>query len=293
VRVGYPCLNRSIPNGTLKTFRLASYSPERTRETIAANLSMVRSILEFNAAEGLLNFRIASQLIPFASHPVCTFPWPEEFATEFAAIGAYLRDHNMRASLHPDQFTLINSPDEEIFRRSMAELIYHAQILDLMQLDASHKIQIHVGGAYGDKPAAMKRFAERYRLLPPEVQRRLVIENDDRLFTLDDCLALHKDLGVPVLLDVFHHSLNGHPAKVIDCIRQAEATWQPEDGPLMIDYSTQQPGERIGTHAESIDTRDFRRFLKQAKAAEFDLMLEIKDKEKSAVKALRVVKEVF
>ena len=70
-----------------------------------------------------------------------------------------------------------------------------------------------------------------------------------------------------------------------DCVRQAQRSWAPEDGPLMIDYSTQQPGERLGAHAESIDTRDFRRFVKAVNGADFDIMLEIKDKEKSAVKA--------
>jgi UV DNA damage endonuclease len=124
------------------------------------------------------------------------------------------------------------------------------------------------------------------------VRRRLVIENDDRLFSLEDCIALHEATGVPVLLDVFHHGLNGDESSPLDCLRRAAGTWSGEDGPLMVDYSSQEPGDRVGTHAQSIDTKHFRKFVKDSSGADFDLMLEIKDKEKSALKALKVLRSV-
>jgi UV DNA damage endonuclease len=60
--------------------------------------------------------------------------------------------------MHPDQFVLINAKDESIVERSISELDYHCDVLDLLGLDETAKVQIHVGGVYGDKSESMKRF---------------------------------------------------------------------------------------------------------------------------------------
>ncbi len=254
MRIGYPCLNRSLGCTPSRTFRLASYSPGRLVETVRLNLDCLGRVLEYNRAHGLLFFRITSDLVPFASHPVCAFPWHEEFAPRFAELGNVIRSGAMRISMHPDQFTLINSPDEDIFRRSAAELAYHARVLDLLELD---------------------------------VRRRLTVENDDRLYTVADCLQISRRTGVPVLFDSFHHQLHNRGEEAAQALGQAAATWKKGDGPPMIDYSSQKKGERAGRHAESIDLKDFARFIAAAGALDFDIMLEIKDKEKSALRARR------
>jgi UV DNA damage endonuclease len=189
--------------------------------------------------------------------------------------------------MHPDQFTLINSPDEDIFRRSVAELEYHARVLDLMGLDGSARIQIHAGGVYNDKAASIDRFCSRFERLPDAVRRRLVLENDDRLYRVADCLLISRRTGVPVLFDSFHHRLNSCGESVAEALANAAATWKRADGPPMVDYSSQKKGARAGSHAESIDLRHFAGFIAATAAMDFDLMLEIKDKEKSAVRARR------
>ena len=208
MKVGYPCINLELGCRGNKTFRLRSYSDQRLVETVGNNLDCLFAILQYNLRHAILFFRVTSDLVPFASHPVCTFRWQEHFASRLEEIGNYIKRYDMRVSMHPDQFTLINSPDERIFRRSEKELIYHAQVLDLMGLDASAKVQIHVGGMYGEKVKSMERFIERFETLAPAIRRRLVIENDDRCYTVDDCLLIHEKTGAPILLDVFHHSIN-------------------------------------------------------------------------------------
>jgi UV DNA damage endonuclease len=285
VKIGYPCLNRSIGCTPGRTFRLASYSAERLVETVRWNLDCLERILEFNRDHGLLFFRVTSDLVPFASHPVCAFPWPGEFSRRFAVLGAFIRRQGMRISMHPDQFTLINSPDPEIFRRSSAELSYHARVLDLLGLDRTARIQIHAGGVYNDKPAAIDRFCRRFEQLPAAVRRRLVVENDDRLYSVADCLSISRRTGVPVLFDSFHHRLNGNGEKEAEALAMAAATWEKADGLPMVDYSSQKKGERKGSHAEQIDLKHFARFVKATAGIDFDIMLEIKDKEKSALRA--------
>jgi UV DNA damage endonuclease len=243
-------------------------------------------MLVFNRDHSMLFFRISSDLIPFASHPVCDYPWQTLHQSKFREIGDYIQRHRMRISMHPDQFTLINSIREDVFHRSVGELEYHARVLDLLGLDLSAKIQIHVGGVYNDHRSSLNRFIHRYQLLDIPVKRRLVIENDERLYSLRDCLEIHKSAGVPVLFDSFHHSLNNRGEDVISSLKECRKTWIRQDGIPMVDYSSPRPDSRPGSHAETIDGDDFGKFISISRPLDFDVMLEIKDKEKSALKAV-------
>ncbi|RPI36501.1 MAG: UV DNA damage repair endonuclease UvsE, partial [Nitrospiraceae bacterium] len=197
MKIGYPCINLSLPCRSSRTFRLASYSDERMRETTGSNLDCLLEILKFNATGGFFFFRLTSDLVPFASHPVCTFPWQSFFRERMREIGDFVRANGMRVAMHPDQFVLINSLAENIFSASVRELAYQAEALDLMGIDASGKIQMHVGGVYGDKDESLRRFVRRYRELPPSIRKRLVIENDERLYSAADCMRIHESTGIP------------------------------------------------------------------------------------------------
>ena len=287
MRIGYPCINRTIGCTANSTFRLKSYSQSRLKQTIRNNLECLQKILQFNIEHGLLFFRISSDLVPFASHPANKFNWQKHFKQEFEAIGEYIRKNKIRISMHPDQFTLINSVKEDIFERSKKELKYHADLLDLMKLDASAKIQIHVGGVYGDKKKSMERFVKRYEIIDDAIRQRLVIENDDRLDDLSNCLQINRQIKIPVLLDVFHHKLNNKAQIGTEYFELAAKTWELKtDGVPMVDYSSPKPNGLPQQHSETIDLRSFSEFLKQTEPFDFDIMLEIKDKEKSAIQAI-------
>jgi len=290
MRIGYPCINRSIGCSPSGTFRLASYSPERLEATVEKNLACLRNILRYNVESGIFFFRISSDTIPFASHPVCRFSWQNQFRKTFADLGSFIRKHHFRISMHPDQFVLLNTPNNEVLGRSIAELRYHAEVLDLMGLDETAKIQLHVGGVYGDKTASMERFVKNYDLLDNSLQRRLVIENDERSYSAADCVSLSERTGVPFLFDFFHHSLNNRGESMPDLLELIRARWKTTDGIPMVDYSSQQPGKRAGAHAEHIDAGDFSAFLATTRDYDFDIMLEIKDKEASAQVALSLAR---
>ena len=288
MKIGYPCINRTVVCYGEKTFRLKSYSVDKLISTVSNNLVCLQKILEYNVKNSLLFFRISSDLVPFASHPICTYKWQHHFKNEFQSIGRFIQNHNMRISMHPDQFIVLNSPYKGVVKRSIAELQYHADILELMNLDNSAKIQLHVGGVYTDKSTAQKRFLKRYSELPESIQRRLVIENDDRLYSVKDCLFLSSQTQMPILLDSFHHSLLNNGESIQNALTSIQPTWKENDGIPMVDYSNQKPNYRAGAHAEYIDEGLFTTFLKKSRPYDIDIMLEIKDKEKSAIKAINI-----
>jgi UV DNA damage endonuclease len=294
MKIGYPCINQTLDCSSSRTFRLASYSEERLVETVEQNLACLGRILEYNVQHGLLFFRLTSDLVPFASHAINTYNWQDRFKPTLRQLGDYIRSHNMRISMHPDQFVVLNSPNPNTVKNSIAELVYQGTILDLMGLDTTAKLQIHGGGAYGDKESAIRRFAEVYHtMLPEEVKARLCVENDDRTYSLTDCLILHELTGMPIIFDNLHHECvnNGEPMR--EAVLLAAQTWQPErDGILMMDYSAQSPGERKGKHVQSIEEQLFHDFLAETEGLDMDIMLEIKDKEESALKAVEVARSL-
>lgn len=292
LRIGYPCINLSLDCRPSRTLRLANLTWERLRETVAGNLACLERILRWNVQQGFLFFRITSDLVPLASHPANRFPWEEEFAPDLARIGAFIRAAGMRISMHPGQYTLLNSPRPEVVAAARRDLVYHTRVLDLLGLDRTAKIQIHIGGAYGDKLAARARFIREVENLDPAIRARLVIENDEHLFNLDDCLAVSQETGLPVVLDVFHHEVYPDGRTLPEALAAAAATWKPEDGPPMVDYSSPLPGGRPGSHARTLDEAHFRRFLAESRPHDFDLMLEVKDKERSALRALEILTEI-
>jgi UV DNA damage endonuclease len=294
MKIGYPCINESIDCSSSRTFRLASYSEERLIEIIEQNLACLRRILEYNVQNGLLFFRLTSGLVPFASHEVNKYNWQDHFKMTFRRLGAYIRNNDMRISMHPDQFVVLNSPNPQTVKNSIAELVYQGSVLDLMQLDSSAKLQIHGGGAYGDKPSAIQRFADVYHtMLPENVKARLCVENDDRTYSLQDCLQLHELTGMPVILDNLHHECVNNGEPLHEAVQLAASTWKPEiDGVLMMDYSSQAIGQRRGKHTQTMENQLFHDFLVETEGLDMDLMLEIKDKEASALRALEIAKSL-
>ena len=137
----------------------------------------------------------------------------------------------MRVSMHPGQYTVLSSPDQRIVDAAQADLVFHARLLDALGLDMRHKIVIHVGGAYSDKAATLERWSAAFLNLPLHVRARLILENDERLFGVEDVLTASAASGVPVVLDVLHHRVYAGPDAddaLADLMRAAARTWTDE-----------------------------------------------------------------
>lgn len=289
MKIGYPCINLSLNCRSSRTFRLKNYSIEKISQTIDTNLDCLKSILDFNLANNILFFRITSDLIPFASHPIMNFNWQEIFESKLVEIGNFIKKNKIRISMHPGQYTVLNSINNEVFEKSLKELIYHIEVLDLMNLNSDAKVMTHIGGAYNDKQASIARFIKRYNMLEDNIKTRYVIENDDKIYTIDDCIKINQKTGIPVILDTYHHECNNPGYGIEKALKKIINTWNEKDGLPILHYSSEHPIKGKCRHADTINLAHFKKFLEKTKEYDFDVMIEIKDKEKSLIAAKDII----
>lgn len=284
--IGYACLQVGRPDTTIRSVIQKNATTERLMEVIDYNLQSFENMIDYNIKNKIKLYRISSGLIPFGSSPVNQLEWEQIFRDRFITIGQKIKQSGMRVSFHPGQYTVLNSPDEGVVSRAVDDLVYQEKILTLLGVDYSHKLILHVGGVYGDKVTALERFEENFKGIPQAVKNRLIIENDDRLFNVEDVLGLAHRIGIPVVYDNLHNAINPADSTKDDgyWISEARKTWKPEDGNQKIHYSQQAAGKRLGAHTDTIYIEDFLEFYNKLEDKTIDIMLEVKDKNLSALK---------
>lgn len=291
IRIGYVGINTDLPTAS-RTFRLANYSESRMLEVSRANILALEAILNWNCLQGIALFRITSKLIPFGSSPVNSGSWKNVCQDEFQKIGRFIRDNGMRVSMHPGQCTVLNTPVEAYFENTLRDLAYHSDILNLMESDTSHRIVIHGGGIYGDREKSLAVLSSRINNLKEAVHKRIVLENDEKVFTAEDILKTCYRTNVPGIIDVFHHeilpSLNRMSLREVILLFQSTCSGERQK----VHYSSQQSGKSRGSHSQTIETDSFARFYSSIKDLELDIMLEVKDKQASVLKLRQAFPEL-
>jgi UV DNA damage endonuclease len=293
IRIGYACVNTQLPPPN-RTCRLSHATPERIVELARENLAALETILHWNAEHGITLFRIASETIPFGSHEVNALRWWEILQPELKRTGKFIRQYAIRVSMHPGQFTVLNSLRDDVVEKSLAELEYHTRFLDSLGVGSDHKIIVHLGGVFGDKNKSLQRFADNFRRLSLSAQKRLLLENDEKCYNIAEVIALAQQLKIPAVFDVFHHEWNPSYGKrpLREVIELAISTWRIKDGRPKLHYSNQWKGKLPGSHSQSVDIRAFKKFYDMIADLEIDIMLEVKDKERSVLNVYRAIPQL-
>ncbi len=286
-KIGYACLNYTTGIVLNKTCRLANASEEKLRDLIETNLSGLKKVLEWNRDNNIRLFRISSDTIPFASHPVNKIPWWKDYKDELEDIGSFIKQNDIRVYMHPNPIVYLNSPDLDIVRRSIEELEWHIKFFDSLKINTTNKIVFHAGGAYGDKPSAIKRFIKTYNDLPENFKTRLTLENDDRIYNVWDLIKINESTGIPLVFDNLHHKvLNTSKPKdkdIEEIMKKFFSTWDKQSGLPDIHYSDQKQNAKPGSHSESVNTESFGEFFLKYYHLDFDIIFETKNKEKSVL----------
>lgn len=290
MNIGYACLTVGVSGIKQRTCTMKNVSSDVLMGLIQSNLEALDKTLDYNIQNGIKLFRISSDIIPFGSHPVNTVKWWEIFSGKLKEIGRKAITNGIRLSMHPGQYTVLNSPDEAVVERAVEDLRYHARFLDAMGLGKEHKIVLHIGGIYGDKTDALKRFVQHYSCLDESIRQRLVIENDDRQYAISDVLSIGESEGIPVVFDNLHHQVNPDNTRSdIEWITACASTWKQSDGPQKLHYPQQDDGKRPGSHSATLDVEGFFQFYKQLPTQDVDIMVEVKDKNLSALKCINTI----
>ena len=232
----------------------------RFAELCAGNAESLLAALKFCAANRIGSFRILSPILPVKTHPTIGYrveelPGADGIVAQFRRCGEFARANGIRTGFHPDQFVVLNSPDENIVARSVADIESQSEIAEWTNADT---VNIHGGGGYGDKSAALARFRRNLERLSPRARVRLTVENDDKTYTPADLLPLCRAEGVPLVYDAHHHRCLPDDLTVEQATEAARGTWQKRE-PL---FHLSSPiegwsGPQPERHHDYIDPKDF------------------------------------
>lgn len=293
MKIGYACIPLMTPHKTTRKLTLSNYNSDKLNILIKENLDDLYSILIYNKLNDISLFRISSDIIPLGSHNINKVLWWENFSDKLSEIASYIAANNLRVSMHPGQYTVINSPKTDVVKKSILDLEYHCRFLDSLNLPSSHKIILHVGGLYGNKKEAIIRFINEYNSLPNNVKNRLVIENDERFFSIYDLLEINSKTNIPLIFDNLHYECFGDfNLPLNSLLKMVKSTWRKDDGDMKIHYSQQHPNKKTGAHGSTTIISDFLDFLNEFDFSNIDIMLEVKDKDVSALKAIKSINEL-
>jgi UV DNA damage endonuclease len=277
MKLGYACINLSLKR-TFRTLRLATLQAQGTaylQLLVNENMHLLADILRWNREHQIMMYRLSSELVPFGSHDavdLLALDFPEQ--QEIARLA-----QGMRLSTHPGHFTL-PSAQGAIWEKSRRDLDYHWTLTNILGIEGD--IVLHGGGVYGERATTAQRIKRNLLSLPPEIFRRVRLENDERAWSVGHLLPICEEIGVPLIVDGLHHQLNGEVPLADLPWDRILATWHGLTPKLH--YSEQDPAKRPGAHSSYVDAYAFQQFVASIHMPAYDVMLECKAKEQALLK---------
>jgi UV DNA damage endonuclease len=232
--IGYPCINLSMG---ISSFGIQKATWEKGGLPVAGEIALknvknLQKILEWNHENGIDFYRMSSGIFPWMSeYEFDDLPQIEEIYFYMQECGKIAKNTGQRITCHPGPFTVLASPHHYVRRKARKEIEQHSQMFDMMGFEPSYwnKINIHIGGAYGDKEKAMEQWISSWEKLSDNAKKRLVVENDDKLsmYSAKDLHeGIHKRIGIPITFDSFHHGFCDSGLSVEEAAHLSASTWK-------------------------------------------------------------------
>ena len=308
IRFGYVAntvgLWDASPSKTL-TFTRYSTLPkneriEKLKSVTAQNLKNTKRILHYNIAHEIEIYRFSSSLVPLATHPEVMWDFLTPFKNDWKEIGDLIKRFKLRVSFHPNHFTLFTSPREEVTTNAVISMDYHFKMLEAMNALDTGLINIHIGGAYGDKNSSIKRFHQNLKKLPKEIKKHMTLENDDKTYDILETLTACEKEKIPMVLDYHHYLANSGEIDLHLYLDRIFKTWNKFNIVPKVHISSPKSDQAFRSHADFVSLDFVLPFLKMAKELnqDFDIMIEAKQKNLAMQKlvdeiaAIRKVKRI-
>ena len=294
VRLGYACICTTLDGVTTSSsYPYTSFNKdndyEKLDKIIISNFVDLIKILKKNKKNNIHFYRISSNLIPLATHNRVIFDYINKYMDYYNKISSIINSSNMRVDMHPSTYCILNSAKKEVVDNTVEILKYNYNILDAINAD-NKIIIIHIGSNTFGKEKSLTRFINNFNKLPEYLKKVIAIENDDKTFTIDDCLYVARKLNIKVVLD-YHHFLCNNIGKDIDnYLEEILSTWgniRPK-----MHFSSPKNKKDYRYHNDYIDSSSFIDFLNiiNKYGRDIDIMLEAKAKDEALFKLIRELK---
>lgn len=297
MKLGYACINESLgKQGRFKTIQVRSAKTLPHKELQAKikkltlhNLETIFRILKWNVNNNISVYRLPSNIVPLDNHELNDFDFEsdKDVIKWCNNIKGFANKNDIRLSMHPDQFCVLSSHNPSVVLNSVKILEHHNKICNLV---GAKTIILHVGSTNGGKITSMSRFMDAFKLLDKDIQDKIVLENDDKSYNIDETLELCQGLDIPMCIDVHHHNCNNDGQNLIKFIREnsdvIENTWNNRGMIPKIHLSTGRTSRVDRAHSDYISDTDFDYCLAISSIMDIDIMFECKKKELSVLQMM-------
>lgn len=289
VKLGYACITNCINDSSSSPYTYSEYLKDgdidKLDRVIISNLKSLNNIIDYNIKNNIHFYRISSKIIPLATKDDVKFDYTNKYKSYYDTIGKKISDSKMRVDFHPDQFCVLNSVKSDVVSNSVKILEYHYNLLNM--LNVNDKILIlHVGSSTFGKENSISRFINNFNKLPIYLRKCIAIENDDKVFNVNDVLKISKVTSIPVVLDYHHHLCNKSDFSFVDIFN----SWG--NSRVKMHFSSPKNKRDYRSHNEYINGDDFINFIEILKKydRDIDIMLEAKGKDDSLFRLVRYIK---
>jgi len=286
VGLGFFCSTADGKISTNHTLSSKKLNLKNLVKIVSRNAEDFVKLLDISKRLGLKIFRLGSNFIPFASHERFDTAWFDELKPILRELVPEVKRREIRITMHPGQFVVLNSPCQDVLFHSLKELMYHFWLLDELAVDENGVVVVHTGGVYGDKESAKATFVKRISE-NPWLLERLALENDERYFTVRDVLEI-SSVGIPVVFDYYHHKLNPSEFSTPEVVK----TWGDRIPEFHIS-SEPQSSKRFGEHGDWVKVEDFVEMIKMLQGYRVDVIVEAKKKELALERLFYELNEYF
>lgn len=260
---GLCCQNTELTKKNIRcsrTCRQSTFTVEKAVELGKQNLIDCIEMMKWNRENSISSFRLSSEMLPHYNNPNTESYEMSLFVDLFETIGKLSIEYDQKITFHPDQFNVLSSNNVDVILNTYRDLKYHADMMNMMSIsDRRGVINIHLGGVYGDKECAMRRWMENFDDMDSIVKKYLTIENDEKSYSIEDCLFIAEECNIPVVFDVHHHECyellhpNDRIISIEESIERSIEIFDNLDKEYLFHISSQRENARIGTHSDYID----------------------------------------
>ena len=294
IRLGYACISETLEGTSSSTYSYTKYQKEKDNKKlekiISSNLFHLQELFIYNNKNNIHFFRMSSNLIPLATKKEVNIDYFTPYQRNYQKLAELIKEKNMRVDFHPSEYCIINSTRKEVVEASFEILKYHYRLLTYLKIN-NPLLVLHIGSKEFGKEKSITRFVHNFYKLPKEIQEVVAIENDDKSYTIEDCLFLSKLIHRPVIFDYHHHYCNPSPTSIEDILPRVVDTWTTT--PKMHFSSPKSKLKKeMRSHHDYINSNEFIKFLGYLKKLEkdIDIMIEAKKKDEAMFRLIRELK---